>query len=114
MVTWLYILSGVFAAFSGVLLASRLGAGDSKMGAGFEFDTIVAALIGGTSIAGGKGSIIGMMIGAFIVGIIRNALNLLNVQFYYQMVIMGFVLVMAILLQRLISEKLSGQTQGLK
>ena len=113
-VTWLYILSGTFAAFSGVLLASRLGAGDSKMGAGFEFDTIVAALIGGTSIAGGKGSITGMVIGAFIVGIIRNALNLLNVQFYYQMVIMGIVLVMAILLQRLISEKLSGQTEGLK
>jgi ribose/xylose/arabinose/galactoside ABC-type transport system permease subunit len=113
-VTWLYILSGTLAAFSGVLLASRLGAGDSKMGAGFEFDIILAALIGGTSIAGGKGSIPGMVIGAFIVGILRNALNLLNVQSYYQMVIMGLVLVLAILLQRLISEKISGQSQGLK
>lgn len=113
-IIWLYILSGTLAAFSGVLLASRLGAGDSKMGEGFEFDTIVAALIGGTSIAGGKGSITGMIIGAFIMGIIRNGLNLLNVQYYYQMVIMGIILVLAILFQRLISEKLSGQTQGLK
>ncbi len=111
-VTKLYVLSGTLAAFSGVLLASRLGAGDSKMGAGFEFDTIVAALIGGTAIAGGKGSVVGMVIGAFIVGILRNALNLLNIQSYYQMVIMGVVLVLAILLQRLVSEKLAAGSEA--
>jgi ribose transport system permease protein len=111
-VTKLYVLSGTLAAFSGVLLASRLGAGDSKMGAGFEFDTIVAALIGGTAIAGGKGSVVGMVIGAFIVGILRNALNLLNIQSYYQMVIMGIVLVLAILLQRLVSEKLAAGSEA--
>lgn len=111
-VTKLYVLSGTLAAFSGVLLAARLGAGDSKMGMGFEFDTIVAALIGGTSIAGGKGSILGMVIGAFIVGILRNMLNLLGLASYYQLVIMGIVLVLAILLQRFIVEKLASGTGG--
>lgn len=111
-VTKLYVLSGTLAAFSGVLLAARLGAGDSKMGMGFEFDTIVAALIGGTSIAGGKGSIIGMVIGAFIVGFLRNMLNLLGLASYYQLVIMGIVLVFAILLQRFIVEKLASGTGG--
>jgi ribose/xylose/arabinose/galactoside ABC-type transport system permease subunit len=104
-VTTLYVLTGTLAAFSGVLLAARLGAGDAKMGEGFEFDTIIAAVIGGTSIAGGKGTVIGMVIGALILGVLSNSLNLLSVQSYYQLVVKGVILIVAIVLQRVLVEK---------
>ncbi len=106
-VSILYILVGTLAGLSGVILASKLGTGDSSVGDGFEFDVIVAAVIGGTSVAGGKGSISGMVLGAMILGVLNNSLNLLGVASYYQLVIKGLVLVGAIVLQRYIVEKFS-------
>ncbi len=97
----LYILSGLLAAFGGILLASKLGAGDSKVGAGYEFDAVVATVLGGTSIAGGEGSIIGMVVGAFIIGVLSNALNLLGVAPDWQGIANGIVIVAAIMVQRL-------------
>jgi len=103
----LFILSGLFAAFSGVILGSRLGVGQPNVGVGFEFDVIIAVVLGGTSLSGGKGSVIGMVIGAFIVGFLANGLNLLGIQSFWQSVIKGIVLVGAVVLDRLIKEKIS-------
>ncbi len=93
----LFILSGMLAAFSGVLMGSRLGVGDPNVGVGFEFDVIVAIVLGGTSLRGGEGSIFGMIIGALIVGFLGNGLNLLDVQSFYQDVLKGVVLVLAVI-----------------
>jgi len=97
----LYIVSGLLAAFGGILLASKLGAGDSKVGTGYEFDAVVATVLGGTSISGGEGSIIGMVVGAFIIGVLSNALNLLGIAPDWQAIAKGIVIVLAVLVQRL-------------
>jgi ribose/xylose/arabinose/galactoside ABC-type transport system permease subunit len=104
----LYILVGTLAGFSGILMASRLGVGQSMVGQGFEFDVIVATVLGGTSISGGEGSVFGMLIGAFIVGFIANGLNLLGIHSFYQSILKGAVLIGAVLLDRMLKEKISG------
>lgn len=102
----LFILVGTLTGFSGALMASRLGVGSPVVGDGFEFDVIVAVLLGGTSLYGGEGSVIGMLIGALIVGFLRNGLNLLGIQTFYQSVLMGGVLVGAVLLDGTLKRKL--------
>ncbi len=102
----LYILVGTLAGFSGTLMASRLGVGQPMVGQGFEFDVIVAVILGGTSLEGGEGSIFGMVIGAFIVGFIANGLNLLGIHSFYQSIVKGLVLVGAVLLDRVLKEKI--------
>lgn len=102
----LYAVSGLLAGFSGVLMASRLGAGDPNVGLGFEFDVIVAVILGGTTLSGGEGSVLGMVIGALIVGFLSNGLNLLGVYTFYQSVFKGGVLVAAVLLDRYLKEKI--------
>jgi ribose/xylose/arabinose/galactoside ABC-type transport system permease subunit len=104
-VTTLYVLVGTLTGFAGSTLASRMGSGSPKVGTGFEFDVIVAIVLGGTSIYGGEGSFIGMIIGALIVGFVGNILNLLNVQFFYQTVLKGLILVGAVLLTRSIRDR---------
>ena len=101
----LYVLVGTLTGFAGATLASRMGSGSPKVGTGFEFDVIVAIVLGGTSIYGGEGSFLGMIIGALIVGFIGNTLNLLNVQFFYQTVLKGLILVGAVLLTRQIKSR---------
>ncbi len=96
-----YIITGVFAGLSGVMLTARLGSGISTAGQGFEFDVLTAVLIGGVSLNGGKGSIIGAMVGCLIMGILSNGLNLLNVSAYYQMLLKGAMLLFAVLLDSL-------------
>jgi len=86
-------------------MASRLGVGQAMVGSGFEFDVIVAVVLGGTSIEGGEGSIFGMLIGAFIVGFIANGLNLMGIHSFYQSIVKGIVLVGAVLLD----QKLKGR-----
>ena len=88
-----YMLSGLLAALSGILLAARLTAVQSEMGGGYEMDAIAAAVIGGTSMAGGKGSIIGAIIGAVILGTISNGLDLLSVNQFYRQIIVGAIIV---------------------
>jgi ribose/xylose/arabinose/galactoside ABC-type transport system permease subunit len=99
-VSTLYVLAGAFAGFAGVLMASRLGVGDPNIGIGFEFDVIVAVILGGTSLAGGEGSILGMIIGALIIGGLGNGLKLLNVFTFFQSIMKGIVLVLAVLLDQ--------------
>ena len=107
-VSTLYILAGGFAGFAGVLMASRLGVGDPNIGIGFEFDVIVAVILGGTSLAGGEGSILGMIIGALIIGGLGNGLKLLNVFTFFQSIMKGVVLVLAVLLDQKLKVRLRG------
>jgi ribose/xylose/arabinose/galactoside ABC-type transport system permease subunit len=111
-VSTLYILAGAFAGFAGVLMASRLGVGDPNIGIGFEFDVIVAVILGGTSLAGGEGSILGMIIGALIIGGLGNGLKLLNVFTFFQSIMKGFVLVLAVLLDQNLKLRLGRAGSG--
>lgn len=95
---WCYIISGVLAAFVGIILASRMYSGQPTAGKGYEMDAVAAAVLGGTSFSGGAGSIIGVMFGALTIGVINNALNLLNVSFYYQDIVKGVVILVAVML----------------
>lgn len=92
----LYVLSGAMAGLAGCVWASRINSGLSTVGVGFEFDVIVATLLGGTSLLGGQGTVMGMAIGAVIVGVLNNGLNLLGVQSFWQTVALGTILVLAV------------------
>jgi ribose/xylose/arabinose/galactoside ABC-type transport system permease subunit len=96
----LYIIVGLLAGLSGVMIGSRLAVGDPNVGVGFEFDVIIAVILGGTALSGGEGSIIGMIIGALIVEVIGNGLNLLNVLSFWQSIIKGILLVVAVILNQ--------------
>ena len=99
----LYVLAGTLAAFSGVIFTARVGVGDCTIGSGFEFDVFTAVVLGGTDIAGGRGSVIGMVLGALLLRVLTNGLNLAGIESYYQSIISGLVLVLAILLNRFIT-----------
>jgi monosaccharide ABC transporter membrane protein, CUT2 family (TC 3.A.1.2.-) len=101
----LYMMVGLMSAFAGTIMSSRLGVGSASIGRGFEFDVIVAVVLGGTSLDGGEGSVFGMLIGALIVGFIGNGLNLLGVHSFYQSVVKGIVLVGAVLFDRMLHTK---------
>jgi ribose/xylose/arabinose/galactoside ABC-type transport system permease subunit len=94
----LYMLVGLMTGVAGLIMASRLASGQPDVGYGFEFDVIVAVVLGGTSLAGGEGTIFGTLIGALIVGVLANGLNLLGVHTFYQLVLQGVVLIFAVLL----------------
>ncbi len=101
----IYIIVGFLASFSGVMFASRIGAGDPRVAYGFEFDVIVAVLLGGTSINGGKGSVIGMFLGAMVVTVLGNGLNMLNILAFWQQILKGIILVLAIIMNEQLSKK---------
>lgn len=93
-----YILSGGLAGLGGVMLASQLAAGDPKFGQMYELEVIAAVVVGGTSLMGGRGKIFGTLIGAFIIAVIRNGMNLTNVDPFNQKIVLGAVLTGAVLL----------------
>jgi ribose transport system permease protein len=93
-----YILSGLSAAVCAVLLVARLDSAQPIAGMGYELDAIAAVVIGGTSLLGGSGSVIGTLIGALIMSVLRNGLNLLGVSSYLQQVAIGVVIVAAVLI----------------
>ena len=93
-----YILSGFTAAIAGILLTARLWSAQPNSGVGLELDAIAAAVLGGASLAGGVGGIGGTIAGAFIIGVLSNGLNLLEVPSYNQQVIKGAVFILAVLL----------------
>ncbi|QHV99679.1 ABC transporter permease [Spirosoma endbachense] len=96
-----YTLCGGLAALAGILLTSRITTGQPNAGVGFELDAIAAAIIGGTSTSGGIGTITGTLIGALLIGVISNGLDLLNVTSYYQQVVMGIIIIGAVVLDSL-------------
>lgn len=95
-----YTISGILAAVAGIIVTSRLSSGQPTAGDGYELDAIAAVVLGGTSLIGGQGTVIGTIIGALIIGILNNALNLMDVQSYYQSIAKAIVILIAVLLDR--------------
>ncbi|MCR4626523.1 MAG: ribose ABC transporter permease, partial [Treponema sp.] len=93
---WVYSFSGLMAGISGVVLASRMYSGQPTAGNGAEMDAIAAVVVGGTSMSGGSGKIGGTIIGALIIGFLNNGLNLLNVNSFWQYVVKGLVILLAV------------------
>ncbi|MET7334635.1 ABC transporter permease [Nonomuraea sp. NPDC005650] len=96
-----YALSGAFAAVAGVVLASRLASAQPQAASGYELDAIAAVVIGGASLSGGKGRAFGTLVGALILAVLRNGLNLLSVSAFWQQVVIGVVIALAVLLDTL-------------
>lgn len=94
-----YTISGALAALAGILMLGRMGAAEPREGAGMEADAIAAAIIGGTALSGGRGSVVGTIIGALILGLISNFLNLMEVPPYPQQVAKGLIIIAAVLMQ---------------
>ncbi|MFF9022900.1 ABC transporter permease/substrate-binding protein [Streptomyces eurythermus] len=94
----IYALSGLFAAVAGVVLAARLSSAQPQAADGYELDAIAAVVIGGASLAGGTGKASGTLIGALILAVLRNGLNLLSVSAFWQQVVIGVVIALAVLL----------------
>lgn len=95
-----YAISGLLAGLAGAILTSRLLSAQPTAGSGYELDAIAAVVIGGTSLSGGAGGVFGTLVGALIIGVIDNGLNLLNVSSFYQQAVKGFIILIAVLLDR--------------
>lgn len=100
MIVLLFVIVGGVVGLTGAIMSSRLGIGEPNIGNGFEFDVIIAVILGGTSLAGGEGSVLGMVVGALLIGVIGNGLDMLSVLTFYQSIIKGIVLVGAVLLDQ--------------
>jgi ribose transport system permease protein len=96
-----YAISGLLAAIAGIVLASRLVTAQPTAGNAYELDAIASAVIGGTSLMGGTGTISGTLIGAFIIGVLRNGLNIMGVSSFIQQIIIGSVIICAVYLDQL-------------
>ncbi|TBO58413.1 ABC transporter permease [Streptomyces kasugaensis] len=97
----IYALSGLFAAVAGIVLAARLTSAQPQAAGGYELDAIAAVVIGGASLSGGSGKASGTLIGALILAVLRNGLNLLSVSAFWQQVATGLVIALAVLLDTL-------------
>ncbi|WP_116133133.1 ABC transporter permease [Tropicimonas sp. IMCC34043] len=93
-----FMISGTMAAVSGVLLSSRLYSAQTNAGLSYELDAIAAAVLGGTSLAGGVGTMIGTLLGALIIGALNNGMNMLSVPYFYQLIVKGLVIIIAVYL----------------
>lgn len=93
-----YTIAGLLSGLAGLVLSSRIGSGQPGAGLGYELDAIAAAVIGGTSLSGGIGTIWGTIVGALIIGVLNNGLDLLNVSAYWQTIIKGSIIVVAVII----------------
>jgi ribose transport system permease protein len=96
-----YGVSGLLSGLGGVMSASRLYSAQGQLGIGYELDAIAAVILGGTSFVGGIGTVFGTLIGALIIAVLNNGLTLMNVSFYWQLVIKGAVIILAVMLDKL-------------
>ena len=100
-----YVISGITAAMSALILTSRLNSAEPVAGQGYELDVIASVVIGGTSLSGGTGSVWGTLIGALLIGVINNGMNLLGISPYFQLLVKGLIIIGAVLLDRLRQEQ---------
>ena len=100
-----FIISGISAGLAGVVMNARLGSAEPLAGTGYETQAIASVIIGGASFFGGKGKIFGVVMGGLIIGVISNGLNILNVSTYYQQIVMGSLIIIAVTLDKLVSIK---------
>lgn len=98
--TMVYVIGGVMCGIAGVALTSRLNAASPQAAEGYELDAIASVVIGGTSLSGGRGGVTGTIIGVLLIGIIGNGLDILNVSSYYQKIIKGCIILLAVFLDR--------------
>lgn len=103
-----YVICGALAGLGGIMVSSRLNAGDPKYGTMYELEVISAVVVGGTSLMGGEGRIFGTLIGAFIIAVIRNGMNLMGINSDSQEIVLGAVLLIAVLLDHIKRTRLSG------
>ncbi|GFZ78769.1 ribose import permease protein RbsC [Paenibacillus marchantiophytorum] len=96
-----YMLSGILAAVAGIVLSARIFSGDPIVGDAYSLDSVAATVVGGISLLGGIGSIVGTLAGVFIISMTNNVLNMLNIFAYYQYIVKGLILIMALLLFQL-------------
>ncbi|AJE47126.1 ABC transporter permease [Celeribacter indicus] len=92
----IFMISGLMASISGILLSSRLYSAQTNAGMSYELDAIAAAVLGGTSLAGGTGTMVGTLIGALIIGALNNGMNMLSVPYFYQLIVKGLVILVAV------------------
>jgi len=95
------MLCSLLAGIAGVVLSARLDSAQPIVGEGFELDAVAAVVIGGTSLFGGEGTIWGTMVGALIMGIIRNLMNLMEVSAFWQRIVIGIVIIMAVFIDQM-------------
>ncbi|WP_223155989.1 ABC transporter permease [Desemzia incerta] len=95
-----YALSGLMASLAGIIITSRLNSAQPTAGTSYEMDAIASVVLGGTSLSGGRGRIVGTLIGALIIGTLNNGMNLLGISSFYQQVVKGIVIIIAVLLDR--------------
>ena len=93
---WVYVICGLLAGIAGFLLTGRIGAGDPKSGLTFELNAIAAVVLGGTSLMGGVGAVTGTLLGAVVMGCLETGLGLMGVNWFVQMVVKGYVILMAV------------------
>jgi putative xylitol transport system permease protein len=99
--TLVYVISGGLAAVAGLILMSRFASGSPQTGTGYELSVIAAVVVGGTSLTGGRGSIISTFLGALLIGVLNNVMNLLDIESYTQQIVLGLVILIAVVLDQL-------------
>jgi len=103
-----YVVCGAMAGLGGVIEASQFTAGDPKSGMMYELDVIAAVVVGGTSLTGGEGKVLGTLIGAFIIAVIQNGMNLTKVESNTQKIVLGLIILGAVVLDNLRKQGWSG------
>ena len=93
-------VTGLLAGLAGIVLSSRVMSGSPAMGQGYELDAIASVVIGGTKLTGGVGTIAGTVLGALIIGVMNNGLDLLNVSSYWQQIVKGLIILLAVMIDR--------------
>lgn len=99
--TLVYVISGGCAALAGLLLMARFASGSPQTGTGYELQAIAAVVVGGTSLMGGRGTIVGTFFGALLIGVLNNVMNLLNIESYTQQIVLGVVILLAVVIDEL-------------
>jgi L-arabinose transport system permease protein len=97
----IFLIQGVVAALAGIILASRMTSGQPNAGEGFELNVISACVLGGVSLMGGRATISGVLVGVLIMGTVQNAMSLMNIDAFYQYLVRGAILLIAVLVDQL-------------